>query len=158
MQPIILQIHKLLIKKQKTLAVAESCTGGLAGAMLTSLSGSSRYFLLGITAYQDLIKQNVLKIPAAVISRKGAVSEEVAQAMARSVRKIARADFGIGITGIAGPTGAAPNKPVGTVWIAVSGRNSTISRVFLFRGNRSRVREQAALKSLTLLKTLAAAQ
>jgi len=104
MQPLVSQIHNLLIKKRKTIAVAESCTGGLTCSLLTHLSGSSSYFILGIIAYSNKVKEAILRIPASLISEKGAVSQDIALRMAASVRILSRSDFGIGITGIAGPT------------------------------------------------------
>jgi nicotinamide-nucleotide amidase len=154
MEHIVRQIHKLLIKKGKTLALAESCTGGLLSALLTELSGSSQYFLLGIVAYSNQGKQDILKIPSGLINRKGAVSQEVAVRLARNARKAAHSDFGIGITGIAGPSGATPQKPVGTVFIAVEGKEKRVCKKFLFSGNRTQIRKKASLKALNLLKTL----
>jgi nicotinamide-nucleotide amidase len=154
MERIITQIHSLLIKKRKTVTVAESCTGGQLSNLLTCLSGSSQYFILGVVAYNNKVKQGVLSIPASLIAKNGAVSLPVACLMAKSVRKLAGTDFGIGITGIAGPTGATPGKPVGTVFIAIDSKNKKICQKFHFTGNRSAVRKKAALKSLDLLKKM----
>jgi nicotinamide-nucleotide amidase len=154
MQDIIRQIHKLLLKKEKTIAVAESCTGGLLSTMLTEFSGSSLYFILGSVVYSNLVKQSLLKIPKVAINRHGAVSKEVAKKMATSIRKIAKTDYAIAITGIAGPTGGSAQKPVGTVFIALTGKNKQICRRFIFKGNRTSIRKQAALKALQLLKKL----
>jgi len=152
MQAIIAQIHKLLLKKQKTVAVAESCTGGLSSALLTQLSGSSRYFILGAVAYSNRVKVRVLYIPNTILAKHGAVSNTVARLMASQIRIISGADLGLGITGIAGPTGGTPRKPVGTVFIAAVSKNRNICRKFNFRGSRTVVRKKAALKSLELLK------
>lgn len=154
MERIVKLIHRLLIKKEKTLAVAESCTAGIVCDLLTRISDSSRYFILGIVAYSNKAKVNILKIPKHIILKKGAVSKEVAALMAKSVRTIAKTDFGIGITGIAGPTGGSKEKPVGTVFIAVDAKNNKICKKFRFEGNRLAIRERAALKSLRLLKLL----
>lgn len=153
-QPIVSQIHKLLLKKQKSLAVAESCTAGLVSKLLTDMPSSSAYFLLGVTAYANRAKEDILKIPRQFILKKGAVSQEVAQKMAGSVRKIGRADFGVGITGIAGPAGATPEKPVGTVFIAIDKKGKKTCKRFIFKGSRLAIRKKAALKSLELLKGL----
>jgi len=154
MEPIIKQLHRLLLQNKKTVAVAESCTGGLLSCLMTSSPGSSGYFLLGIVAYSNKAKEKLLKIPQRLIKAKGAVSPEVASAMAASVRKIAAADLGIGITGIAGPTGARPAKPLGTVYIAVSsGKRLTCTRMN-FTGNRNTVRKKSALGALYMLKGL----
>jgi len=151
MQDIIRQVHKLLLKKQKTIAVAESCTGGLLSNLLTQISGSSRYFILGIAAYSNTAKQTILKIPADIIAKKGAVSEEVACALARSVRKLGKTDFAIGITGIAGPAGGTIKKPVGIVFIAISSKKKNLCKKFHFKGSRLMIRKTAALKALELL-------
>jgi nicotinamide-nucleotide amidase len=152
MQPFVIKIHKALIKKQKTLAVAESCTGGLLSSFLTTLPGSSNYYILGVVAYDNKAKENILKIPHSVIQKNGAVSKAVTEMMANSVRRLANADYGIGITGIAGPGGAAPKKPIGTVFIAVIGPCKKISEKFNFKGNRNLVQRQAALMALELLQ------
>lgn len=153
MQPDLTQIHRLLIKTRKSIAVAESCTGGILSAILTQASGSSKYFKLGIIAYSNSAKEIILKIPPKLIAKKGAVSKEVAENLAKSVRKLAGTDFGIGVTGIAGPTGATPQKPVGTVFIAINSKNKSLCEKFLFKGNRARIRKKISLKTLELLKT-----
>lgn len=152
MEHLINQIHKILIKNKKTIAVAESCTGGLLSTLLTQISGSSQYFIVGVVAYSNRAKKNILKISPQLIAKKGAVSQEVARDLAQSVRKIAKTDFGIGITGIAGPTGATPDKPVGTVFIAIDSKFRKICKKFNFSGSRITIRKKAALKALGLLK------
>jgi len=154
MEPVVSKTHSLLIKRHKTVSVAESCTGGLLSKLLTDSSGSSKYFILGLVTYSNTAKESILNIPSLLISKKGAVSKEVAQKMAESVRILAKTDFGIAITGIAGPTGAIFKKPQGTVFIAIGSKSDRICKRFLFRGNRSAVRTKAALKSLELLKRL----
>ncbi len=154
MQDIARLIHKLLIKKRKTIAVAESCTGGLLSTLLTHISGSSKYFLLGTVVYSNISKNSLLKIPLSTIRLNGAVSTEVAGKMAESIRKLAKTDYGIGITGIAGPSGGSIEKPVGTVFIALAEKNKQICRKFIFKGNRASIRKQAAFKALQLLKKL----
>lgn len=140
-----------MIKKQKRIAVAESCSGGLLSEFLTRLPGSSKYFILGVVAYSNTAKETILKIPCKLIHKKGAVSKEVAQKLAESVRELAKTDFGIGVTGIAGPGGGTPAKPVGTVFIAIDSRDKKICRKFHFSGNRLKIREKVALKALELL-------
>lgn len=154
MEHIIAQIHKLLVKKGKTVAIAESCTGGLLSGYLTQNSGSSQYFLLGLISYSNQSKIDILGVPAALIAKKGAVNTEVALKMAKEIRRMASADFGIGITGIAGPGGGTREKPVGTVFIAVTGKKNGVCRKFSFRGNRGAIRKESALKALLLLKKL----
>ena len=146
--------HKLLTKKQKTIAVAESCTGGGLSNLLTQLPGSSHFFILGVVAYSNKMKQSILNIPTYLLLKKGAVSQPVAEKMANAVKKIAKADFGIGITGIAGPQGASPKKPKGTVFIAVTGKNKKICKEFHFKGNRNSIRKQSAQSALKLLNKI----
>lgn len=154
MERIVNQIHGLLLKNKKTIAIAESCTGGLLSSLLTRIPGSSQYFILGVVAYSNKAKEAILKIPSSIITKNGAVSKQVAIKMARNIRKLAKAELGIGITGIAGPTGATPSKPVGTVFIAIDTKNKKTCKRFHFTGNRINVRKNAALKSLDLLKLL----
>jgi nicotinamide-nucleotide amidase len=147
MKEITAKIHKLLIARGKTLSIAESCTGGLLSSLLTKLPGSSQYFIFGAITYSDQAKVSILKIPSSLIRRKGAVSDKVAILMAKT-------DFGIGITGIAGPTGATPHKPVGTVFIAISSKNKILCKKLKFRGNRQNIIKKSALKALRLLQAL----
>lgn len=154
MQYIVSEIHTLLIKKGKSLAVAESCTGGLLSKLLTDIPASSQYFALGIVTYSNKAKQVFLKIPHSIIAKYGAVSYRIAQRMSESVRKLMKTDIGIGITGIAGPTGATAHKPIGTVFLAIDTKNNKICRKFHFTGNRAAIREKAALKALELLNSL----
>ncbi|MBU1998323.1 MAG: CinA family protein, partial [Candidatus Omnitrophica bacterium] len=121
MQHIARQINKLLIKKNKTVAVAESCTGGLISYLLTSISGSSTFFLLGLVTYSNAAKTKLLNIPSSIILKNGAVSKVVANLMAQRIQKISGSDIGIGISGIAGPSGGTPQKPVGTIYISIVG-------------------------------------
>jgi nicotinamide-nucleotide amidase len=149
---IVLQVHSLLIKNNKTLAVAESCSGGLLSNLFTNISGSSQYFLLGIVAYSNKAKEKVLNISPSVIRRRGSVSKEIASAMARSIRKIAQSNYAIGITGIAGPAGGTPKKPVGTVFIAIATARKSLCKRFQFKGRRLQIKRQAVYTSLRLLK------
>jgi len=153
-KPLINQIHKFLVKNKKTIAVAESCTGGLLSNILTSLPDSSKYFMLGVVVYSNKAKENILKISAGTIAKKGAVSKDVAKLLAKSVRSLAKTDFGIGITGIAGPGGGSKEKPVGTVFIAIDSKNKRICEKFNFTGTRSSIRKKSALKALELLKRM----
>lgn len=146
------QIHTLLLKNKKTIAIAESCTGGLLSNLLTNLSGSSQYFILGVVAYSNEAKKKILGTPLSLITTHGAVSKEVASSMAGRIRKIANTDIGIGITGIAGPSTGTPQKPVGTVFIALDSKKKRICRKFHFKGTRLCIRKTAAVKSLELLK------
>jgi len=153
MERIIKEINHLLIQKNKTVATAESCTGGMVAELLTRLKGSSKYFLLGVIPYSNLAKEKILKLPHRCLLKEGAVSIKTTQFLAHWVRKSIRADIGIGITGFAGPQ--AENKiPVGTVFIAFDTPRRKICRSFYFKGNRDTVRRKAALKTLQLLKKI----
>ncbi len=140
------------------LAVAESCTGGLLGARLTAIPGSSEVFLGGVLAYDNAVKQELLGVPEAELVATGAVSEPVALSMARGVRAQLRADIGVSITGIAGPDGGSPEKPVGTVWIGLSvpGPASDVALVaarrFAFVGARNEIRRRAAQAALDMVR------
>ncbi len=151
MNDITLYIHNLLTERKLTLGIAESCTGGLLSSSLTKQPGSSRYLLLAVVAYSNSSKVSILKIPVDIINKEGAVSEKVAILMSKGIRKISKADLGIGITGIAGPTGSTPLKPKGTVFIAVSDNRKTLCKKFVFKGSRRKVISQAVLNSLKLL-------
>jgi nicotinamide-nucleotide amidase len=148
---IIKQIHNQLRKQVKTISVAESCSGGLLSNHLTSQPGSSAYFLLGVVSYSNKSKEMILNIPAKIIARYGAVSRQVAILMAKNIRKKTHSDFGLSITGIAGPTGATPAKPVGTIYICLSGKNQNICRKFNFSGNRENIRKRSTQEALRLL-------
>ncbi|HET7024126.1 MAG TPA: competence/damage-inducible protein A [Gemmatimonadales bacterium] len=134
-----------------TLAVAESCTGGLLGARITAIPGSSAVFQGGVIAYDDQVKIRDLAVPADLIARHGAVSEEVARAMARGARQRFGTDAAISITGIAGPGGGTDEKPVGTVWIALSERDHEDAVRHVLLGERDEIRERAAQRGLYLL-------
>lgn len=134
-----------------TVAVAESCTGGLVAKRLTDLPGASRYFLGGVTAYSNEAKRILAGVDGASIEAEGAVSREVAEALALGVRDRLGADAGIGITGIAGPGGGTEEKPVGTVWLAACLGPRTVSTRKLFPGDREMVRIRAAQAAMALL-------
>jgi len=141
-----------LLKKQKlTLATAESCTGGLIAHTLTNVSGSSDYFDRGVISYSNKAKTDLLDVPKDILKKYGAVSEQVAKAMGEGVRKKSNADIGIATTGIAGPTGGTPSKPVGLVYVALSTYNKTDVRKYLFTGNRLQNKESACNQALLLL-------
>ncbi|MFA5311120.1 MAG: CinA family protein [Candidatus Omnitrophota bacterium] len=146
-------IHNNLLKENKTVSVAESCTGGLIAKTLTGIPGSSGYFILGVVAYSNESKTKILGIPAELIAKKGAASRTIAEKMADAIRRIAKTDYGLGVTGIAGPSGGFSQKPVGTVFIAISNGKKTICKKFLFRGKRLSIRNQACFNSLKLLRS-----
>jgi len=145
------KVLKKFVQSKKTLALAESCTGGLMGDRLTNMAGASAYFLLGIIAYNNAAKTRLLGVPARLLKKHGAVSRPVAAAMAQGVRKILKTDYGLGITGIAGPGGGSKTKPVGLVFIALSTPQKTKVRKFLFKGNRLAIKKAAAQTALKML-------
>ncbi len=145
-------VGRKLVQAGKTLAVAESCTGGLLAKLITDVPGSSRYFLCGWVTYSNESKSRQLGVLPALIETHGAVSEQVAVAMAQGARYNAGADFAVGITGIAGPEGGTEHKPVGLVYIAVSSRDSTDISRYVFPHDRSSVRLRAAQTALNLLR------
>lgn len=132
-------------------AVAESCTGGLVLKRLTDLPGSSGWVEGGIVAYADRVKEEQLGVPASVLRSRGAVSEEVARAMAEGVVDRLGAGLGVAVTGITGPGGAVPGKPVGTVWFAVAVSGKTRAERVGFQGDRRRVREESAAHALRMI-------
>jgi nicotinamide-nucleotide amidase len=138
--------------RQATLATAESCTGGLVAERITSVPGSSRSFLGGAVVYSDPLKTSFANVPPELIAQHGAVSAEVAAAMAEGIRKRTGATLGVGVTGIAGPTGGTEQKPVGLVYFAVSDAQKTDGFNRTFRGDRERVRQWAAQQALDLIR------
>ncbi|MGO8757715.1 MAG: CinA family nicotinamide mononucleotide deamidase-related protein [Terracidiphilus sp.] len=138
--------------RQATLAVAESCTGGLIEQRITSVPGASRSFVGGAVVYSDALKTAFANVPAELIARHGAVSVEVAKALASGIRGRTGATIGLGVTGIAGPTGATETKPVGLVHMAVCDAQGTDTLERTFRGDRTRVREWAAQQALDLVR------
>lgn len=145
------KIAKNLITSKRTLAVAESCSGGLLCHALTNIPGSSAFFILGIIAYDNAAKSKLLKVPARIIQTHGAVSAQVVGLMAQGVRSIHNTDFGIAITGIAGPTGGNKHKPVGLIYIAVCSKKNTIVQQFHFNGSRLQNKTLAKNAALRIL-------
>ncbi|OGX37593.1 MAG: hypothetical protein A3C36_04755 [Omnitrophica WOR_2 bacterium RIFCSPHIGHO2_02_FULL_52_10] len=146
------KIGQKLIRSGKTLAIAESCTGGLLSNRLTNVPGSSQFLKLSIVAYSNAAKIKLLKVPKRLIRQNGAVSNQVAVALAKNVRKILKTDFGIGITGIAGPSGGSRLKPVGLTYIAVSTPFDTLCLECRFKGTRSFIKAQAVHQALRTLE------
>jgi nicotinamide-nucleotide amidase len=142
----------LLGRKKMTLSIAESCTAGLLSKMITDASGSSMYFKGAVVAYNNLIKKEVLGVSAESLAKQGAVSNEVALEMARGVRKLCKSNIGIGITGIAGPGGGTPEKPVGLVYCALVSDQGEQSAEQHFAGNRRGIREKAAIYAMDMLR------
>lgn len=141
--------------KSVTLATAESCTGGLFGAAITSISGASSVFMGGVMAYNNHVKTDLLFVPPEILERHGAVSSEVAQMMAEGVLKRIRADIGLSITGIAGPDGGTAQKPVGTVWIGMATPDETQAHLLQLGDiGRNKIRDVTVLRALKLLNKI----
>ena len=134
------------------LAVAESCTGGLLGARLTATAGASDSFVGGVIAYDDAVKRVPLAVPSSLIAAHGAVSEEVARAMASGICRLLHADVGISITGVAGPGGGSVEKPVGTVWVGVAFAHDNSAMRAILIGDRDEIRHRATQFALDLLR------
>ncbi|MEI8175954.1 MAG: competence/damage-inducible protein A [Candidatus Omnitrophota bacterium] len=145
-------VGSLLNARKKSIAVAESCTGGLLANVLTNVSGSSGYFHEGVITYSNESKVRYLGVSAPLIKKCGAVSDEVARQMALGIRAAANSDIGVGITGIAGPTGATKNKPVGLVYIALSTDVMVICKEFRFAGSRTEIKHQASQAALNMVR------
>lgn len=146
-------VGRLLLNAGKTVSAAESCTGGEISHLLTTVPGSSAYYLGSVTSYAVSVKENVLGVPAEIISEYGVVSSEVAAAMAEGVRKLTGSDYSVSTTGLAGPGGDGVN-PEGTVWIGVSGPNGTITQKRNYHNDRCRNIERFAASSLDLLRQM----
>jgi nicotinamide-nucleotide amidase len=145
-------IGELLKAMHKKLAVAESCTGGYISHLITSVAGSSAYYNGSVTSYSNQVKESVLGVDPKTLKEFGAVSEQVAREMAAGVKRILKSDYAVATTGIAGPTGGTPDKPVGTVWIAVAGKKKTFTRKFVFGNNRERNIIRSSQTALQILR------
>jgi len=145
------KILKVLAKRRQTLSLAESCTGGLVAHELTSVPGISKIFIGCVVAYANSVKHGILKVPSSALNKYGAVSEEVALAMARGAKKVLKSDWAVSLTGIAGPSGGTKRKPVGLVFIAVVGPDVEEVGFYHFKGSRSAIQKKAAQQALGLL-------
>ena len=141
-----------LKKKKLTISIAESCTGGMLSSSITSISGSSKVFTLGLITYSNKSKINLLKVNKKLIQKYGAVSKEVSLSMAKNLNKITKTNISLAITGIAGPNGGSRNKPVGLVYIGIKKKNLFIDKKFIFKNNgRAYIQKSAVNKSLKLI-------
>jgi nicotinamide-nucleotide amidase len=152
------EIGQTLTQRELSLTTAESCTGGWTAQVVTAVPGSSPWFERGFITYSNLAKQELLGVPAATLTEHGAVSEATARAMAEGALQHSRAQVALAITGVAGPDGGSPEKPVGTVWLAWAGAGrSTLAELHRFAGDREQVRRQAVEAALRgLLRFLGA--
>lgn len=151
-------VAQLLIKNKKTIALAESCSGGSLSNQVTDIPGSSNFYRGGIIAYSQIAKENLLGINSELLIREGEVSETVAAMMADSARKIFKADFGVGITGVAGPESDSSNSPVGLVFIAIAADGNNICRKYNLIGGRHAIKERASQVALYMVKKLLLSQ
>jgi len=146
------KIVKLLGKKRLKISFAESCTGGLLSSTITSISGSSKVFTIGLVTYSNQSKISVLKVPKNIIRKHGAVSYETCLAMVKNLSKISKTNLSVSITGIAGPKGGTKKKPVGLVFIGIKKGNKTLVRKYLFKNKkRTSIQRAAVNKALNLI-------
>ncbi len=145
-------VGELLLRNKMKIATAESCTGGLLGAKITSVSGSSRYFERGVITYSNQAKSDLLGVPGQLIEKHGAVSEAVAISMAEGIRKLAAVEVGLSITGIAGPTGGTKEKPVGLVYVGLASQGNCLAGEFRFGEDRDTNRQRAAQAALNMTR------
>lgn len=154
MTPEILELAEKLVSRAAercvTLCAAESCTGGLIGALITSVSGASEIFYGSAVTYHNSAKENILGVMPSVLKKYGAVSPQCAIEMAHGARLLYKTDFSVSVTGIAGPSGGSEEKPVGTVWFGCSSRQGTYSYVCHFDGDRQKIREASAAEALKI--------
>lgn len=141
-------LGRRLHERGLTVATAESCTGGGIASALTDVPGSSQWFGYGFVTYSNAAKQSLLGVDAGALTAHGAVSRQVVLAMAEGARRVAGADLSVAVSGIAGPGGGSPDKPVGSVWIAWADSRTACAQLFRFAGDRSAVREQSVIAAL----------
>lgn len=144
-------MQALALERGLTVATAESCTGGLIGHTLTGVAGSSDYYLGGVISYSDGLKRALLGVPASLLERHGAVSSEVAVAMAEGARERLGCDYAVAVTGVAGPGGGTADKPVGLTYVAAAGPRGHEVRRHAWQGDRAGNKESSAVAALTLL-------
>jgi nicotinamide-nucleotide amidase len=145
-------IGSMLLANGKTMCTAESCTGGYLAHLITSIPGSSKYFIGSVVSYDNKVKENLLSVKQQTLQSVGAVSEETAIEMAEGARRLIDTDFAVAISGIMGPNGGSDEKPVGTVWIAVASNTETVAQKFHVRYDRLRNIEITAVHALNMLR------
>tara|TARA_B100001996_G_scaffold327954_1_gene275015 strand:+ start:205 stop:678 length:474 start_codon:yes stop_codon:yes gene_type:complete len=150
------KIVTLLKKKKIKISFVESCTGGLLSSTITSISGSSKVFTLGLVTYSNKAKINILKVPKKILKKHGAVSYETCLSMVKKLSKMSKTNISISITGIAGPKGGTKQKPVGLVYIGIKRSNKTIVKKYLFKNkNRTSIQKATVHKALNLILSFA---
>tara|TARA_Y100001970_G_scaffold275656_1_gene377202 strand:+ start:266 stop:739 length:474 start_codon:yes stop_codon:yes gene_type:complete len=155
MKKISKKLIKLLTKKKLKISFAESCTGGLLSSSITSINGSSKVFTLGLVTYSNQSKINILKVPKKIIMKYGAVSYETCLSMVKNLNKIAKTDFSLSITGVAGPRGGTKEKPIGLVYIGIKRGNKTLVKKFQFKNKKRNLIQKATVnKALNLILSL----
>ena len=146
------KLVKLLTKKKLKISFAESCTGGLLSSSITSISGSSKVFTIGLVTYSNPSKISILEVPKNIIRKHGAVSYETCLVMVKNLSKISKTNISVSITGIAGPKGGAKKKPVGLVFIGIKKGNKTLVKKYLFKSNkRTPIQRATVIKALNLI-------
>lgn len=145
-------LGNILTKHGLTMALAESCTGGLISHRITNVPGSSNYFKCCVVAYSSEVKQKVLRVPAGVIKKYGDISAPTAEAMAHGIKALSKTDLGLSVTGIAGPGGGSQDKPVGLVYVGLAYKKYVMSKEYKLRGTRQEIKSQAADAALGLAK------
>ena len=138
------------LEKKLTVTTAESCTGGMIASSIVSVSGSSAIFKSSVVTYSDDMKNKILNIPLKLINENGAVSKIIAYTMAYNVLNLMNSDISIAVTGIAGPGGGSKNKPIGLVYIGIGTKQNIVTKRYLFKGNRLKIRQEATLEALKL--------
>ena len=152
MKKLSLKIVRLLTKKRLKISFAESCTGGLLSSLITSISGSSKIFTMGLVTYSNQSKVSILKVPKNIISKHGAVSYETCLSMVKNLSRISKTNISVSITGIAGPKGGTKQKPVGLVFIGIKKGNKTLVKKYFFKNKkRISIQRAAVIKSLNLI-------
>ena len=151
-ETIVAEITKLLVQRKQTIGIAESCTGGLLGHQITEYPGASLFFLGGIICYANEVKRSLVGVTEQALVSDGAVSESVVIEMARGIRDALGSDYGLAISGIAGPGGGSAGKPVGTVFIGWADKNSAQAFRYLFSGTRSLIKQQAVRQALEIIQ------
>ncbi len=143
------KLGQALVARQWMLGSAESCTGGLLASVLTDTAGASNWFIGGVVAYSNSVKRHVLGVPQEILDAHGAVSRETVLAMAKGAQGVLGADVAVSISGVAGPSGGTPQKPVGTVWLAWDSPDGVTAKRFQFDGDRLAIKRQSALAAMT---------